>query len=125
MLDKITDFISCVIAIAITGLCVVALGAMCYDTAKAEEVKVFSVGCEVSQMVYAEETVSRSTSRPVYKMGVRNDEFATVFDITDTQFAKYVVGDIVEVEVRVYESGLGTFTYEYKLLGHCDEIYFN
>ena len=113
MLKKITDFIVCAIAIALMGFCV----AMCYDTAKTEEVEVFSVGCEVSQMVYAEETV--------YKMGVRNDEFAAVLDITDAQFAKYVVGDIVEVEVRVYESGLGTITYEYKLLGHCDEIYFN
>ena len=125
MLKKITDFIVCVIAIAAIGFCGMAFTAMCYDTAKTEEVEVFSVGCEVSQMVYAEETVSRSSSRPVYKMGVRNDEFAAVLDITDTQFAKYVVGDIVEVEVRVYESGLGTFTYEYKLLGYCDEIYFN
>ena len=123
MLKKITDFIVCAIAITTIGFCVVAFGAMCYDTAKTEEVEVFSVGCEVSQMVYAE--VSRSTSRPVYKMGVRNDEFAVVLDITDAQFAKYVVGDIVEVEVRVYESGLGTFTYEYKLLGYCNEIYFN
>ena len=98
---------------------------MCYDTAKTEEVEVFSVGCEVSQMVYAEEATGRSTSRPVYKMGVRNDEFAAVLDITDTQFAKYVVGDIVEVEVRVYESGLGTLNYEHKLLGYCDEFYFN
>lgn len=125
MLKKITDFIVCVIAIAAIGFCGMALTAICYDTAKTEEVEVFSVGCEVSQMVYAEETVNRSTSRPVYKMGVRNDEFAVVLDITDTQFAKYVVGDIVEVEVRVYESGLGAITYEYKLLGHCNEIYFN
>lgn len=122
MLKKVTDFIVCVIAIAAMGCCVAALGAMCFDTAATEEVEVFSVGCEVSQMVYAEEMVSRSTSRPVYKMGIRNDEFAAVLDITDTQFAKYVVGDIVEVEVRVYESGLGTLTYEYKLLGYCDEI---
>ena len=121
MLKKITDFIVCVIAITTIGFCVVAFGAMCFDYAKTEEVEVFSIGCEVSQMVYAEETVNRSTSRPVYKMGVRNNEFAVVLDITGAQFAKYVVGDIVEIEVRVYESGLGTLTYEYKLLGYYDE----
>ena len=81
------------------------------------EVEVYTVGAEVSQMAYAEEAVSRSQSRPVYKMGVRNDEFAYTFDITDTQFAKYAVGDVVEVEVTIWEYFDGEFVYEYKLIG--------
>ena len=81
------------------------------------EVEVYTVGAEVSQMAYAEESVSRSSSRPVYKMGVRNDEFAYTFDITDTQFAKYAVGDVVEVEVTIWEYFDGEFVYEYKLIG--------
>ena len=81
------------------------------------EVEVYTVGAEVSQMAYAEESVSRSQSRPVYKMGVRNDEFAHTFDITDTQFAKYAVGDVVEVEVTIWEYFDGEFVYEYKLIG--------
>jgi hypothetical protein len=81
------------------------------------EVEVYTVGAEVSQMAYAEESVSRSSSRPVYKMGVRNDEFAHTFDITDTQFAKYAVGDVVEVEVTIWEYFDGEFVYEYKLIG--------
>ena len=81
------------------------------------EVEVYTVGAEVSQMAYAEEAVSRSQSRPVYKMGVRNDEFAHTFDITDTQFAKYAVGDVVEVEVTIWEYFDGEFVYEYKLIG--------
>lgn len=125
MMSKIKNFIIIAIAGVLMVGCLYLLGVCVYCEASKQEVEVFSVGCEVSQMAYAEEAVSRSSSRPVYKMGVRNDEFAATIEITDTQFAKYVVGDIVEVEVRVYESGLGTFTYEYKLLGHCDEIYFN
>lgn len=81
------------------------------------EVEVYTVGAEVSQMAYAEEAVSRSQSRPVYKMGVRNDEFAHTFDITDTQFAKYAIGDVVEVEVTIWEYFDGEFVYEYKLIG--------
>jgi hypothetical protein len=81
------------------------------------EVEVYTVGAEVSQMAYAEETVNRHQSRPVYKMGVRNDEFAHTFNITDTQFAKYAIGDVVEVEVTIWEYFDGEFVYEYKLIG--------
>ena len=42
-----------------------------YCAEEAEVVQTYSVGCEVSQLAYAEETVSRFSSRPVYKMGVR------------------------------------------------------
>lgn len=82
-----------------------------------EEVERYSVGCEVSQMAYAEESISRSDSKPVYKMGVRNDDFATTLDVTGEQFAQFVVGDVVEVEVRVVELFGGERIREYKLLG--------
>lgn len=82
-----------------------------------EEIERYSVGCEVTQMAYAEESVSRSHSKPVYKMGVRNDDFATTLNITGEQFAQFVVGDVVEVEVRVIEFTGGERIYEYKLLG--------
>lgn len=88
-----------------------------HDAATAVEVETYTVGCEVSQMAYAEEAINRSQTRPVYKMGVRNDDFACTFDINDNQFAKYVTGDIVEVEVTVWEHFDGTLTYSYKLIG--------
>ena len=86
-----------------------------------EEVERYSVGCEVTQMAYAEESISRSHSKPVYKMGVRNDDFATTLNITGEQFAQFVVGDVVEVEVRVIEFTGGERIYEYKLLGEVIE----
>ena len=103
---------------------VTAFALMMYDYYCAEHTEViqtYSVGCEVSQLAYAEETVSRSSSRPVYKMGVRCDDFATVLDITSSQFAQFVVGDIVEVEVTEIEIVNGDIVYEYKLLGPCQE----
>ena len=93
----------------------------CFCIEKAEVVQTYSVGCEVSQLAYAEETVSRFSSRPVYKMGVRCDDFATILDITSSQFAQFVVGDIVEVEVTEIEKVNGDIIYQYKLLGPCQK----
>ena len=67
------------------------------------EIESYSVGCEVSQMEY-EETKTFFSTKSHYKMSVRNDDFATTLDITADQFAEFVVGDIVEVEVRIYEN---------------------
>lgn len=100
-------------------LIVALVGGLIVGTAyecSATEVETYTVGCEVSQMAYAEEAVSRSSSRPSYKMGVRNDDFATTFDISAEEFAKYAIGDVVEVEVAVYEYMDGTLRNEYKLI---------
>lgn len=82
----------------------------------ATEIETYTVGCAVSQMAYAEETMSRSSSRPSYKMGVRNDDFSATFNISAEEFAKYAIGDIVEVEVIVYEYMDGTLQNEYRLV---------
>jgi hypothetical protein len=87
-----------------------------YDVLSVEEVETYSIGCEISQMAYAEEAVSRSNSEPNYKMGVRNDDFSATIDISAEQFAKYTIGEIVEVEVTVSEHFDGRITYTYKLI---------
>ena len=101
-------------------MCVLIVGLICFMifvSVNQTEVEIYSVGCEVSQMAYAEETVSRTQSKPVYKMGVRNDDFAVTLDITSNQFAQFAVGDIVEVEVTVMENAFGGLYNTYKLLG--------
>jgi hypothetical protein len=109
-----------ILAMVLIALLLVALvgGLICgvvYECS-ATEVETYTVGCEVSQMAYAEEVMSRSSSRPSYKMGVRNDDFATTFDISAEEFAKYAVGDIVEVEVTVYEYMDGSLDNKYELV---------
>ena len=111
--EVLLDTMTIILIVLVIGGLVVGV----FATMTRVEVEVYTVGAEVSQMAYAEEAVSRSQSRPVYKMGVRNDEFAYTFDITDTQFAKYAVGDVVEVEVTIWEYFDGEFVYEYKLIG--------
>ena len=99
-----------VIVLILIGFCI-------YDDVTMTEVETYTVGCEISQLSYAEKTYSKSTSKAVYKMGVRNDDFATIFNVDANTFAKYVVGDVVEVEVTVWEHYDGYLTYEYKLIG--------
>lgn len=84
------------------------------------EVERYSVGCEVSHMDYAEEATSRSSTRPNYVMGVRSDELCTTLEISAEQFAEFVVGDIVEIEVVIYENKIGEQRAEYNLLGKCE-----
>jgi hypothetical protein len=114
------DFIDVILALVIVAVIAFAVFAIsCVEGA--EVVEIYSVGCEVSQLAYAEETVSRSSSRPVYKMGVRCDDFATTLDISSNQFAQFVIGDIVEVEVTEIETVDGGIIYRYRLLGSCQE----
>lgn len=115
-----SDLSTILFFIIIIALVLVVVGALIHAFwygATAEEVEVYSVGCEVTQMAYAEETTGRSSSRPVYKMGVRCDEFAYTFNITSEQFARYAVGDVVEVEVTVWEYRDGKLDNTYRLLG--------
>lgn len=113
MFDTLFDVFMTVMCILVVGLLVFGLYTGCNQT----EVEIYSVGCEVSQMAYAEETVSRTQSQPVYKMGVRNDDFAVTLDITSNQFAQFAVGDIAEIEVTVMENAFGGLYNTYKLLG--------
>lgn len=114
------DFVSVMATLIIVAV-FAFMGYVCICVEKAEVVQTYSVGCEVSQLADAEETVSRFSSRPVYKMGVRCDDFATILDITSSQFAQFVVGDIVEVEVTEIEKVNGDIIYQYRLLGPCQK----
>lgn len=96
--------------------CVVVLVLLLADVATSTEVESYIVDCEVTQLAYAEKSVSRSDSCAVYKMGLRNDDFAITLEISDSDFARYVVGDVVEIEVVVLKSCFGVERKEYKLI---------
>lgn len=108
MFDKIFSFVSILVVLAVVfGLCF-----LIFYACSEEVIETYSVGCEVSQMAYA-----TTSTRSIYKMGVRNDDFAVTFEINSNQFAQYVEGDIVEVLVCVIEDFTGNIRYEYELLG--------
>ncbi len=113
MFDTLFDVFMAVMCILVVGLLIFFI----FVSVNQTEVEIYSVGCEGAQMAYAEETISRSQSKPVYKMGVRNDDFAVTLDITSNQFAQFAVGDIVEVEVTIMENAFSELYNTYKLLG--------
>jgi predicted membrane protein len=104
------------IMIIVFVILVIVAVVICIVADHKTEVETYTVHCEISQLVYAEEATGRSSSRPVYKMGVRCDEFATTIDIDSTDFARYTIGDLVEVEVTVWEYLNGKHTQTYKLV---------
>ena len=102
--------------LALVGL--VLLGSLVhgliYEGSKTE-VASYTTTCEITQMVCTEEVVTNSSSKAVYRMGVKCDDFASTFQITDEQFALYAIGDDVEVVTTVFQYRDGKQIQEHKL----------
>jgi hypothetical protein len=93
MASKIIVLLICV------GMFVALVGGCCAD----HQVETYTVGCEVSGIHYT----GKYHDEP--RMRVRCDEFATTLHISTSQAAKYVVGDIVVVEVEVRDGWGGEY----------------
>ena len=113
LLDYLPIIILALVILILLGCIVYSAVMECFKT----EVESYIVGCEVTQVAYAEKASGRSSSRATYKLGVRSDEFCTTIDITAEQFAMFTVGDTVEIKVTVYESLGGVQQVEYEVLG--------
>lgn len=90
--------------------------AIIFSAATLEEIETYTVGAEISHMDYSAYHVKNSGARTKYIIAVRNDEFATVFEVSGSEYAEKSVGDIVEVEVRATADLFGEYT-EYNYLG--------
>ncbi len=80
------------------------------------EVENYTVGAEVSQTDYTAYYKKNTGTVTKYVLGVRNDDFSAVFSVSAETYAKYAVGDVVEVMVRVMENKYNNW-YEYDLIG--------
>lgn len=105
------------VIMAIFGFGVIGiLLAIIFSAATLEEIETYTVGAEISHMDYSAYHVKNSGTRTKYIIAVRNDEFATVFEVSGSEYAKKSVGDIVEVEVEITADLFGEYT-EYNYLG--------
>lgn len=69
------------------------------------EVETYTVGCEITNIT-------------LHSMGVRNDDFAVILSIDAEQFVQYMPGEIVEVEVTLWENTItGKIFNTYRLIG--------
>lgn len=110
------NFFKQILAVAVIAITLFAVTA-CAPVIEWEEVETYTVGCEVSHMDYAERAISRFRTVPVYVMSVRCDDFATTFEVTAKQYAKYTIDEVVEVEVCVMEDSKGNCKFIYNLIG--------
>lgn len=93
----------------------IAVGTVVKEITK-EEIESYTVGAEVSHTDYTQYYSKHHGTRTDYIIAVRNDDFATVFNVSAETYAKYAVGDVVEVEVREMANKYDTW-YEYDLIG--------
>lgn len=80
------------------------------------EVERYIVGAEVSHCDYTSYHKNNHGTITEYVLAVRNDDFSTVFNVSAETYAKYAVGDVVEVEVREMASRYNNWN-DYYLLG--------
>lgn len=78
---------------------------VCYGGLGDVEVETYTVGCEITNIT-------------PHSMGVRNDDFATILSTDAEQFVQYMPGEIVEVEVTLWENTItGKIFNTYRLIG--------
>lgn len=93
------DFFEWFMIIVVIILIIFGISACCAD----HQVETYTVGCEVTGIHYTGKHHNDA------KLRVRCDEFSAVLDISNTQAAKYVEGDIVVVEVEVRDGWGGEY----------------
>ena len=115
--ETLLDYLPAIAILLVLAMFIGALVLSAIAECSKTEVECYTTECEVTQVVYAEKANGRSSSKAVYKLGVRGEEICTTINITAEQFAMFAVGDTVEVKVIVYEKMDGTREIKYEVLG--------
>lgn len=102
----------------VCGIALVGLGIV--DDITTKEVETYTVGMEIIEKDYSTYYVKNSGTRTNYILNVRGSGESFVEKVGEQTYAKYAVGDIVEVEVRVMESRTNEWK-EYTILGFSEE----
>jgi hypothetical protein len=114
--DEVLMVVAVLATIFLLGLLVWVAYRDVTDKLTTYEVERYTVGAEVSHSDYASYYKKNSGTITEYVLAVRNDDFSTVFNVSAETYAKYTVGDIVEVEVREMASNYNNW-FEYYLIG--------
>lgn len=115
--------ISIITMIIVLGfvLCMIALmGINIVDDMTTKEVETYTVGMEIIEKDYSTYYVKNSGTHTNYILNARGSGESFVEKVGEQTYAKYAVGDIVEVEVRVMESRTNEWK-EYTILGFSEE----
>lgn len=116
LLDNLLMVVAILATIFLLGLLVWGAYHGIVDKLTTYEVERYTVGAEVSHSDYASYYKKNSGTITEYVLAVRNDDFSTVFNVSAETYAKYTIGDVVEVEVREMASKYNNWN-DYYLLG--------
>ena len=111
--------ITVIIVIFMLAICTIAVCAF-IETATEEEVETYIVGMEIIEKDYSTYYIKNSGARTEYILNARGSGESFVEKVGEQTYAKYAVGDIVEVEVRVMETKTRIWK-EYTILGFIGE----
>lgn len=114
--DEVLMVVAVLATIFLLGLLVWVAYRDVTDKLTTYEVERYTVGAEVSHSDYASYYKKNSGTITEYVLAVRNDDFSTVFNVSAETYAKYTIGDVVEVEVREMASKYNNWN-DYYLLG--------
>ena len=81
-----------------------------------EEVETYTIGMEIIEKDYSVYYVKNSGTRTKYILNLRGSGHAIVMEVNEPTYAKYAVGELLEVEVIELESALSTHV-EYRIVG--------
>ena len=81
-----------------------------------EEVETYTIGMEVIEKDYSVYYVKNSGARTEYILNLRGSGHAIVMKVNEPTYAKYAVGELLEVEVIELESALSNYV-EYRIMG--------
>lgn len=81
-----------------------------------EEVETYTIGMEIIEKDYSVYYVKNSGTRTKYILNLRGSGHAIVMNVDEQTYAKYAVGELLEVEVTELESALSTDV-EYRIVG--------
>lgn len=114
--DKMLMAVAVLACVFLLGLLVWGAYHGIVDKLTTYEMERYTVGAEVSHSDYTSYYKKNSGTITKYVIAVRNDDFSTVFNVSAETYAKYAVGDVVEVEVREMVSKYNNWN-DYYLLG--------
>ena len=98
--------------IALIGIITISV----VEWATEEEVETYTIGMEVIEKDYSVYYVKNSGTRTEYILNLRGSGHAIVMKVSEQTYAKYAVGELLEVEVTELESALSTDV-EYRIVG--------
>lgn len=87
----------------------------CFYMGAETEVETYIVGMEIIEKDFSSYYKTYEGEQTTYVINAKGSDEAFVQEVSSEIYAKYEVGEVVDVEVTVFENNLGEFRKEYEI----------